>query len=230
MKRSLISLAGFASAAAGAVIVLRRHGRIGHGRAGHHVAGGTVMDDASFYDRTGRLLLGGFTRSIARDVAVDLPAGARILDVGCGPGHLAYELADRYAFDVTGIDLDPGMIDRAIARGASRGDGELRPPTFLVADAAALPFPDESFDLVVSTLSTHHWDDVDAGLRELARVVRPEGRILIWELAGRTIPLHGRMPDPAIRLGGAGLPLVRQTAWHWPLRIHLTDRLELRRP
>ena len=98
------------------------------------------------------------------------------------------------------------------------------------ANAAQLPFGDGSFDLVVSTLSTHHWDDVPAGLRELARVVRPEGRILIWELAGRTIPLHGRMPDPALRLGGAGVPLVSQTAWRWPWRIHLTDRLELRRP
>ena len=229
MKRSLVALAGFASAGAAAAVVLGRHGGIGHGRAGHHVAGGTVMDDVSLYDRSGRLLLGGFTRSVARDVARDLPAGARILDVGCGPGQLAFELADRYAFDVTGVDLDPRMIERATARAAAH-HGSTPPPTFLVADATALPFPDASFDVIVSTLSTHHWDDVDAGLRDLARVVRPDGRILIWELAGRSIPLHGRMPDPAIRLGGAGVPLVGQVAWRWPWRIHLTDRLEFRRP
>lgn len=231
MRQTVVVLGAFAgvSAAAGAVaIAVRRHGGIGHGRAGHHVAGGTIMDDASFYDRTGRLLLGGFTRSIADDVAGGLEPGARILDVGCGPGHLAFELSDR-GFDVTGIDLDPGMITQAVARGASRDPAPSR-PTFLVASAAALPFEDASFDLVVSTLSTHHWDDLPAGLRELGRVVRPDGPILIWELAGRTIPLHGRMPDPAVRLGSAGLPLVSQTAWHWPWRIHLTDRVELRRP
>jgi len=228
VKGRLIALASIGSAVAAVTIAVRRHGGIGHGRAGHHVAGGTIMDDASFYDRTGRLLLGGFTRSIADDVARGLGPGARILDVGCGPGHLALELSDR-GFDVTGVDLDPGMIHQAVARAATR-DQDTPRPTFLVANAAALPLGDASFDLVVSTLSTHHWDDVPAGLRELARVVRPEGRILIWELAGRTIPLHGRMPDPAIRLGGAGLPLVSQTAWQWPWRIHLTDRLELRRP
>ena len=228
MKGRVFALASIGTAVAAAAVAVRNHGGIGHGRAGHHGAGGVVMDDASFYDRTGRLLLGGFTRSIADDVSQGLAPRARILDVGCGPGHLAFELADR-GLEVTGVDLDPGMIHQAVARGDTR-DEDTPHPTFLVANAAALPFEDATFDLVVSTLSTHHWDDVPAGLRELARVVRPEGRILIWELAGRTIPLHGRMPDPAIRLGGAGVTVVSQTAWHWPWRIHLTDRLELRRP
>src|SRR5262245_28111592 len=94
MKGRLVALASIGTAVAAATMAVRRHGGIGHGRTGHHVAGGTIMDDASFYNRTGRLLLGGFTRSIAEDVARDLAPGASILDVGCGPGHLAFELAD----------------------------------------------------------------------------------------------------------------------------------------
>src|SRR5262245_44981384 len=71
MKGRFVALVSIGTAFAATAVAVSRHGGIGHGRAGHHVAGGTIMGDASFYDRTGRLLLSGFTRSIAEDVSRD---------------------------------------------------------------------------------------------------------------------------------------------------------------
>ena len=78
--------------------------------------------------------------------------------------------------DVTGLDLDPAMIQRARENAARRGDGDGRTPSFLVGDVASLALPDESFDLVVSTLSMHHWADSRAGLAEIRRVLGQDGR------------------------------------------------------
>ena len=70
--------------------------------------------------------------------------------------------------------------------------------TFTVADAAALPFPDATFDLVVSTISQHHWSDPGAGLRELNRVLRPEAQAWIYDfrLALRRAQTAARTASP----------------------------------
>src|SRR5262249_60382066 len=118
---------------------------------------------------------------LSADAAAPAPARARVLEVGCGPGRLAIRLARQHGLDVTGLDLDPAMIQRARANAAHPGNGDQRWPSFLVGDVAALAFPDRSFDLVVSTLSMHHWADPAAGLAEIGRVLRPGGRALIWD-------------------------------------------------
>ncbi len=113
--------------------------------------GGIVMRDVPIYDAMSRLLLSSFYRGVAADVAQVASPEARILEVGCGPGHLSVQMARDYGLDVTGLDLDPTMIERAqanAARGASAGEPQ---PSFVVGDVAALPFADASFDLVVST-------------------------------------------------------------------------------
>ena len=61
------------------------------------------------------------------------------------------------------------------------GNSDRRRPSLLVGDVAALAFPDRSFDLVVSTLSMHHWADPTAGLAEIGRVLRPGGRALVLD-------------------------------------------------
>jgi ubiquinone/menaquinone biosynthesis C-methylase UbiE len=172
----LVTLAGAVAAA----VVIRRHGR--RAIRGHKVPGGILIGDAVLYDSLSRLLLGPFLGRIAADVAAAAPGGARVLEVGCGPGHLSSRLARQYGFEVTGLDLDPAMITRARANAERPGSGEERRPTFLVGDVAVMAFPDRSFDLVVSTMSMHHWDDPAAGLAEIGRVLRPGARALVWDL------------------------------------------------
>lgn len=126
---------------------------------------------------------------------------------------------------MTGLDLDPEMIVRARANATAAGDGDT--PSFVVGNVSALSFPDESFDLVVSTLSMHHWTDVGAALSEIGRVLRLKGRALVWDLRGGFLPLHGRLPDPASHTAGTTLILARSTAWRWPWRFSLLRRIEL---
>lgn len=211
--------------AVGAASARVRH-RCGGG-AGHRVPGGVLIGDAAAYDAHSRLAFGSLFRAIAADIAAVAPAGARVLEVGCGPGYLALRLARRHGLAVTGLDLDPAMIDRARMNADRAPGGGDRRPAFQVGDVAALPFPDGSFDLVVSTLSMHHWADPAAGLAEIGRVLRPDGRALVWDFRPGRAPLHGHMPDPAIHAHGVPLRVVRATPWRWPWRFKLIQRIEL---
>jgi len=224
------NLAILAGAAAVAVAVMRHGRRAGRG---HTVAGGILIGHAGVYDTLTRRLLGPLYRRIAADVAAVAPAGARVLEVGCGPGHLSIRLA-RHRFAVTGLDLDPAMIARARANADRPGNCDQRRPSFLVGDVAALAFPNRSFDLVVSTLSMHHWADPTAGLAEIGRVLRPGGRALVWDLrpgGGPHLfgPRHAHLPDPVEHTRGAPLRVVKATPWPWPWRFQLTQRIELAR-
>jgi len=222
--RRIAILAGAASAVAAGIALL------GHGRglaAGRRVPGGILVPDVVGYDRHTRLLLGAFYAGIADDIAAAAPDGARLLEAGCGPGHLSLRLASRKGFDVTGLDLDPVMVERARANADRPGIGRDRRLSFLVGDVASLPFPDGSFDLVVSTLSMHHWDDPAAGMSEIARVLRPGGRALIWDLRPGVVPFHRHTPDPLERARGTNLRVVSATAWRWPWRFAFTQRIEL---
>ena len=191
---------------------------------GHTVPGGIDVGDAGLYDMLSRIMLSSFYKKIADDIADAVLSGARVLEVGCGPGRLSMELTRR-GFDVTGLDLDPAMIERARVN-AEGGGGQIQ-PAFCVGDVAALPHPDQSFDLVVSTLSMHHWADPTAGLAESNRVLRPQGRALIWDLGSRIRPFHGQMPDPAEQLHDSPLRLVSVAPWLWPWKLPLTQRMEL---
>src|SRR5512132_3423839 len=226
--RNLTILAG---AAAAAVAVLR-HGR--RAARGHTVAGGVLVGHAGVYDTLSRLLLGPPYRRIAADVAAVAQNGAQVLEVGCGPGHLSIRLARQHGLDVTGLDLDPAMIARARANADPPGNRDQRRPSFVVGDVAALAFPDRSFDLVVSTLSLHHWADPAAGLAEIGRVLRPGGRALVWDFRPGVRPhllgpRHARPPDPVKQARGTALRVVRVMPWRWPWRFTLTQRIELTR-
>jgi SAM-dependent methyltransferase len=95
---------------------------------------------------------------------------------------------------VTGLDLDAAMIARARANADGSQDDDERRPSFVVGDVASMAFPDGSFDLVVSTLSMHHWADPKAGLAEIGRVLRPNGRAFVWDFRAGPVPLHGHLP------------------------------------
>jgi SAM-dependent methyltransferase len=212
-------------AAVGAAVAAVRH-RYGAGTS-HTAPGGILIGDAGAYDRMTRFVLRRFFAHIAADVAAATRDSARVLEVGCGPGLLSILLADRHDLVVTGVDLDPSMIERARINADRARDGAAGPPTFMVGDVASLAFPDESFDLVVSTLSMHHWADPAAGLAEIGRVLRPDGRALVWDLRPGAVPFHRHVPDPVEHARGAALRVVRVAPWRWPWRFSLTQRIEL---
>lgn len=102
-------------------------------------------------------------------------ASGRVLEVAAGTGkNLSYYPRTCH---ITAIDLSPGMLEIARRR-AVRLDLSV---DFLIGDAEALPFPDESFDTVVDSLSICTFTNPIATLREMARVCRPKGRILLLE-------------------------------------------------
>ena len=101
-------------------------------------------------------------------------AGLDILDVACGTGRYAIPLAQAGA-RVTGIDLSEEMLD--LARRKAAGSG--LPLDLRVGDVRALPFADASFDLAVCALALCHLPDLDPAAQELARVLRPGGRVVI---------------------------------------------------
>jgi ubiquinone/menaquinone biosynthesis C-methylase UbiE len=109
--------------------------------------------------------------------ALDPQPGERVLDVGTGTGWAARRIAQRGAI-VTGVDLGDEVIEAAKA--LSTGID------FLVGDAEALPFPDNHFDALISTFGVMFARDPEAVAQELARVVRPGGRISLanWAIGG----------------------------------------------
>lgn len=192
--------------------------------------GGILVPNPTAYDR----LTGWFFRSlfgpIASDIAAVAPRGGSVLEVGCGPGHLSIRLATRHGLQVTALDLDPEMIDRARQNAARNAASGPPVPEFLVGDVAHLPFGDATVDLVVSTYSMHHWADKAAALAEIARVLRPGGRALIWDLRRGFALFHMRAPDPLEAIADGPLVLLGISEWPWPLRFSFTRRLELARP
>ena len=222
--RAVLILLGVAAASAAALIVRHMRGAA----TGRKVSGGILIGDTGIYDALShRLLLGSYFERIANDIAAAAPDGARVLEVGCGPGHLSILLARRNGLDVTGLDLDPEMIRRArtnAERAAGIGRGR---PSFLVGDVASLPFPDGSLDLVASTLSVHHWSDPTAGLDEIGRVLRPDGRALIWDLRPGVVPFHRGVPDTLQQAHASSVRVVSETPWQWPWRFNLSQRTEL---
>jgi ubiquinone/menaquinone biosynthesis C-methylase UbiE len=113
--------------------------------------------------------------------AVALQQAGEVADLGCGPGHLVAALAQASPnLHVTGIDLSDEMLAQAESYALRTGLAERI--AFKKGDASQIPFPADSLDLVVSTLSLHHWRDPVDVLDEIARVLRPGGSFLVFDL------------------------------------------------
>jgi arsenite methyltransferase len=119
--------------------------------------------------------------------ALDLRAGEHVLDIGSGPGLLANGMAISVGQDgrVCGIDTSEDMLAMSRTRCADKPWTEFRR-----ADATELPFPDDSFDAAVSTQVYEYVANVPAALKELYRVTRPGGRVLIMDTDYGSFVIH----------------------------------------
>jgi len=188
---------------------------------GHRRGHGTgPMDDPERYERRARAVARLYRR-VARDVAgLGLPDGARVLDVGTGPGTVPRLIAAAApGLQIDGIDIAPEMITWA-QRTATPG------VIFTVADVGSLPWPDATFDLVVSSLSQHHWPDPAAGLAEIRRVLRPGGQAWVYDFRRALRKAHpvaesALTPGTTAELEGT----VVRLWWFYPI-----SRLVLRAP
>ena len=130
---------------------------------------------ANSYDRTWRRYIArtlGFLKA-----SISFRSSDKILDIACGTGEFErLILSERPDQQMIGIDISEKMLD--FAREKCSGHPNV---AFLKADASALPFPDHSFDLVISANSLHYFDKPNASLAEMRRVLLPRGSLVILD-------------------------------------------------
>ncbi|MBX6752251.1 MAG: methyltransferase domain-containing protein [Micromonosporaceae bacterium] len=177
---------------------------------------------ASYTHGYAETIVRSYERRTAEDCAAYLlpylRPGQRLLDVGCGPGTITADLAERVAPGrVTGLDTEPAMVERAAAVAAER---RLSTVEVVVGDVLALDFADASFDVVHAHQVLQHVADPVGALREMRRVCRPDGYVaardadygaFVWypddpgldawrDLYRRVARLNGGEPDAGRRL------------------------------
>jgi demethylmenaquinone methyltransferase/2-methoxy-6-polyprenyl-1,4-benzoquinol methylase len=156
---------------------------------------------APVYDAMNRAMTGGLDRRWRRlTVEAVVRPGDRVLDACCGTGDLAIA-AHRAGASVVGLDFADAMLERA-RRKESRIE-------WVQGDALALPFEDASFDAATVGFGVRNLDDLERGLGELARVLRPGGRVGILEITrprGPLAPFYRLWFDRLIPLAGKVLP------------------------
>jgi demethylmenaquinone methyltransferase / 2-methoxy-6-polyprenyl-1,4-benzoquinol methylase len=182
---------------------------------------------APVYDVMNRVMTGGLDRRWRRlTVEQAVQPGDRVLDACCGTGDLAIAARRGGAAEVVGLDFSEEMLERA-----RRKAPELE---WVQGDALALPFPDGSFDAATVGFGVRNVDDLEAGIRELRRVLRPGGRVAILEITtptgalaafyafwfDRVIPLLGRVLP-----GGAAYTYLPASVRRFPRPEALADLL-----
>ena len=109
----------------------------------------------------------------------------RVLDLGCGGGHVAFTAASAGAA-VTAYDLSPEMLAAVATEAGRRGLAGIETRQ---GAAERLPFTEDAFDAVLTRYSAHHWRDVPAALREVRRVLRPGGLLVVCDIVSPEDPL-----------------------------------------
>jgi arsenite methyltransferase len=123
--------------------------------------------------------------------------GARILDVGCGPGFFLTDLLDHVGAggSVVGVDSSPQMLEVARRRCVGHRNAAL-----LDVLATALPFADAAFDAAVCVQVLEYVPDIASALVEFRRVLRPGGRLVIWDVDWSTVSWHSDQPERMVRV------------------------------
>ena len=171
---------------------------------------------------------------------------AQVLEVGCGDGRFSEQLRDELGARVVAMDFSPGMAAQAARRGLD----------VQIGDIQLMPWPDDTFDVVVANWMLYHVPDLDRGLQEIRRVLRPGGRLIastmglrhmreLWDLVGDegAAPALAFSTENGAEVLGRHFPQVetRSMAGHATFpdhaaavahiltsltRAHLADRLE----
>ncbi|OFW75170.1 MAG: hypothetical protein A2Y55_01315 [Actinobacteria bacterium RBG_16_68_12] len=156
---------------------------------------------APIYDAMNRVMTAGLYRRWRRLAVREVVwPGDRVLDACCGTGELAVE-AERRGGRVVGLDFSERMLERA-----RRKSGTIE---WVQGDALALPFADGEFDAVTVGFGVRNLEDLELGLRELGRVLRPGGRIAVLEITrprGLLRPFFRLWLDVLVPLAGRVLP------------------------
>jgi demethylmenaquinone methyltransferase / 2-methoxy-6-polyprenyl-1,4-benzoquinol methylase len=174
------------------------------------------------YDRVNRIITLGLDQHWRQRTvrALALGPGSLVLDLACGTGALG-DIAQRCGYRVLGADMSAGMLA-----------GRARNFAAALSDAAALPFATGAFDGVVCAYALRNFTDLEASLKEAARVVRPGGRIALLEVAtpphrlvraGHALWFHHVVP-------AIGAALSDRDAYRWlpDSVVYLPDERELR--
>ena len=111
---------------------------------------------------------------------------AKVLDMGCGAGHASFTAAGQVA-EVTAYDLSSQMLEVVAAAAKEKGFSNI---VTQQGYAETLPFADASFDVVISRYSAHHWHDVGQALREVKRVLKPGGVIIVMDVMSPGHPVR----------------------------------------
>jgi demethylmenaquinone methyltransferase/2-methoxy-6-polyprenyl-1,4-benzoquinol methylase len=183
---------------------------------------------APVYDAMNRVMTAGLDRRWRRaTVAATVRQGDRVLDACCGTGDLAVAALRAGAREVVGLDFSEAMLERA-----RRKEPAIE---WVRGDVLALPFPDASFDAVTVGFGVRNVEDLEAGLRELRRVLRTGGRLGVLEITtprgvlapfyrvwfDRVVPLLGRLLP-----GGAAYTYLPASVRRFPTPQALTAALE----
>jgi arsenite methyltransferase len=138
-------------------------------------------------------------RALAQQALAAQPGDA-VLDVGCGPGFYVVDILDIVGENgaVTGVDASAAMLAIAARKAGDRPNVRL-----LEGEATKLPVGDASFDRAISVQVFEYLSDVDAALAELMRVVRPGGRVVIWDIDWSTLSWHSSDIERMRRMAGA---------------------------
>jgi demethylmenaquinone methyltransferase / 2-methoxy-6-polyprenyl-1,4-benzoquinol methylase len=155
---------------------------------------------APVYDAMNRVMTMGLDQRWRRLAAEVVHPGDRVLDAACGTGDLAVA-AERAGGTVTGLDFSERMLERARSKSSSI--------EWVQGDVMELPFEDGSFDAATIGFGIRNVSDLEGGLRELARVLRPGGRLAVLEITrprGLLRPFFRLWFDVLVPLAGKILP------------------------
>ena len=146
------------------------------------------------------------TRERLREI-LEPKAGERILEVGPGTGYYTLDVAEWVKADgqVDILDIQQEMLDHTMLRAGGRGLSNINPTR---ADATAMPCDDGTYDAAFLVTVLGEVPDQDAALRELARVLKPGGRLIVGELLGD--PHYVRLAPLRLRVSGAGFSYERR--------------------